>query len=196
MKILPKERQHTSLNFFHLSINFFPSLLLDMRTKKSSTSSVCIPSNNYMYSIAIIGLIILSFITLTLYGIDKKINCDCVNNQNKTYLKEWYTFLLILNLIIYTSFFITSYNCASDYINMLMSYFLPLYMIIGIINLIMVIRLFLYILYLRKNCKCAYQINEKIIFWYFVIIISYIAISIAILLSLFIISYLFISSKS
>jgi hypothetical protein len=163
---------------------------------KFSKPSVCVPSNSYVYTISVIAVILLSFITITLYGLDKKINCDCVNNQNKTYLKEWYSFILILNIIVYTSFFITSYNCASDYANMLMSYFLPLYIIIAIINFIMFVRLFLYILYLRKNCKCAYQINEKIIFWYFVIILSYIAISIAILLSLFIISYFFISSKS
>lgn len=163
---------------------------------KASKPSVCVPSNSYVYTISIIAIILLSFITFTLYGLDKKVNCDCVKNQNKTYLKEWYTFILILNLIIYTSFFITSYNCAGDYANMLMTYFLPLYIIIAIINIIMFVRLFLYILYLRKSCKCAYQINEKVIFWYFVIILSYIAISIAILLSLFIISYFFISSKS
>ena len=167
-----------------------------MKTSKTPKSPVCVPSNTYMYSIAIIGLIILSFITFTLYGLDKKINCDCINNQNKTYLKEWFTFILILNLIIYSAYFITSYNCASEYADTLVSYFLPLYIIIGITNFIMIVRLFLYILYLRKGCGCAYEINEKIIFWYFVIIISYIAISIAILLSLFLISLMFISSKS
>lgn len=157
-----------------------------------NNSSICIPSNTYLFSIAFVGILILSFITFTLFQLDNKINCNCIYNNNKTFLKEWFSLILILNLFIYIAFFFSSYNCVSHYINTILSYFLPLYILIGFINLIMFFRLFFYILYLKNNCNCAYQLNEKILFWYFVIIIAYIAI----LLSLLILSFLFFSFKT
>jgi len=163
-------------------------------SKKSITPTVCNPSNTYMYSVGILSLIIMSFITYTLYNLEKKINCNCINNNNKTYLKEWCLFILIFNFIIIISYFITSYNCFSDYQKMLTSYYFPFFLILAVVNIIMLVRLFLYMLYLKNNCKCAYELKEKIIYWYTAIIFSFIILLLLILISLIIVS--FISSIS
>ena len=41
---------------------------------------------------------------------------------------------------------------------------------IGIVEIIMLVRLFIYIRWLRNECKCAYGNEEKLIYWYLIIL--------------------------
>jgi len=41
---------------------------------------------------------------------------------------------------------------------------------IGIVEIVMLVRLFIYIRWLRNECKCAYGNEERIIYWYLIIL--------------------------
>ncbi len=122
--------------------------------------------------------------------------CECSITPMKRFIKEWFIIFIIINFInIFASiifvYFIFSqiknFNSVFKYIYIYIGYLI----IIGIIHFIMVVRTFLYLNYLRKSCTCAYNLPEKILFWYFLISISLV---ITILSALFIIGLLYLSS--
>jgi len=126
-------------------------------------------SPNYIYYISfIIGIIIHLFIINTLNIIEKRVDCVCANNPKKAFLKEWFIFLVFFNTLFILFFMISNYDCykifAKDYMNVFIA--IPLL----IISIIMLIRLFIYIRWLKNECKCSYQSQEQIIYWYLIIL--------------------------
>ena len=127
---------------------------------------------NYIYYILIVIKIILNiFIINSLYKIDKNKDCNCGNNSRNVYLKEWLIFIIIFDIYLIMFFIISNNECYYKYITDIYNTdVLKIYMtIITIISLIMFIRLFLYIRWLRNECKCSYGIEEKIIYWILII---------------------------
>lgn len=126
-------------------------------------------SPNYIYYISfIIGIIIHLFIINTLNIIEKRVDCACANNPKKAFLKEWSIFLVFFNTLFLFFFMISNYDCygvfAKDYMNVFIA--IPLL----IISIIMLIRLFIYIRWLKNECKCSYKSQEQILYWYLLIL--------------------------
>ena len=127
---------------------------------------------NYIYYILIVIKIILNmFIINSLYKIDKNKDCKCGNNSRNVYLKEWLIFMIIFDIYLIMFFILSNNFCYDHYITDIYNTdVLKFYMsILTIISLIMFIRLFLYIRWLRNECKCSYGIEEKIIYWILII---------------------------
>jgi len=152
-------------------------------------------NNNFSLFPFIINIAAAILVIYSMNQIEKNASvCECSITPKKRFIKEWFIIYIILNFIniflaiIFTYFIfskINSFNITYLYI------YIAYLIILAIIHFIMIIRTFLYLNYLRKSCTCAYNLPEKILFWYFLILISLI---ITILSGLFIIGILYLSS--
>lgn len=130
--------------------------------------NTCKLPNNYFYIAYIFGVLINIFIINTLNNIEKRIDCKCADNSKKDFLKEWFIFLIFFNSFFLLFFIISSYECYDIYYKENMNIFFMF--MISIIQIIMLVRLFLYVRYLRNGCKCSYGIEENIIYWYLLVL--------------------------
>ena len=128
----------------------------------------CDTPNYYYYTSYIFGALINLFIVNTINNIEKNIECKCANNSKKDYLKEWFIFLIFFNTFYLIFFFISNYECYDIYAKENMNLIFIFLMII--IQIIMLIRLFIYMRWLKNECKCSYGTEEKIIYWYLLIL--------------------------
>lgn len=149
--------------------------------------NTCELPNNYFYIAYIFGVLINIFIINTLNNIEKRIDCKCADNSKKEFLKEWFIFLIFFNSFFLLFFIISSYECFEIYYKENMNIFFMFMM--SIIQIIMIIRLFLYVRYLRNECKCSYGTEENIIYWYllvlFILFITTILLTILLILILY-----------
>jgi hypothetical protein len=117
--------------------------------------------------IIIFILIIISFVNL------EKLDCPCVNIPEKRFLKEWFIIGLIIWVLIIGFFLLGDESCYLKFLN---SNGLYIFIIIfAIINYIMLFRLLLFLRIMRNKCECGYGNIEKILFWYLVIMFSFVA---------------------
>lgn len=145
-----------------------------------SSSSKCLVSNSVLVVAFIIGITLDILIIVSLTNIEKLSNCDCSKLPYRDYLKEWFTFIIFYKIVMLIGFSFSSFECWELFYN-----YTPIYvinLIFMLMTLIMIIRLFLYLREIRKNCNCAYGGLEKFLYWfyliYFVIILSLITLAI------------------
>jgi len=141
---------------------------------KSSSSSNpilmnCLTQNRYMYAGKIVMMIIAIIIIVSLNNLEHS-NCKCYDLPHRKYLKEWFIFLIVFYLIMLTLFSVSNEACWIHFQNYPLIYGLML--IVSIINIVMLIRTFLYIRLLRETCECGYGNKEKFLYWYLIIIFS------------------------
>ena len=156
-----------------------------------SNSSVdnCQDKNIFVYVNFTIMVVIISVILTSLYQIESNMKCECKDNSNKLFLKEWFLFLICYKIIVLIAFFVSGKECWDNFINYY--YLFIIQMIISIISFVMAIRLFLYMRFLKNNCNCAYGGKEKFLYWYYLIIFSILAL----VITLFIIGMITIAIK-
>lgn len=147
-----------------VSNNILPSYKSELKPivdKYSTTVGFSIVSQ-------ILGLIMITFV---LNWLNKIKHCKCTDIPERKFLPEWYSFMsiwVIINLGIYIAY---SANPADYPI-----FVTILSIIILIINLVMVIRLFIYIRRLKEmNCDCGLTQEENIIYYYLIIAFSFAA---------------------
>lgn len=150
------------------------------KSSSPSSSSNCLVSNTILLIALSIGIILNILIIVSLTNIEKLANCDCSKLPYKDYLKEWCTFMIFYNIVIFLVFTLSSFKCWELFANYPPFYIINL--IVMLMALIMIIRLFLYLREIRKNCNCAYGGLERFLYWfyliYFVIILSLITLAI------------------
>ncbi len=117
---------------------------------------------------AIFELITIIIIIVSLYKIENDLSCNCANNPLKKGLKNWFIFLIIYNIIFFFAV-VFSLLYHNDYLILTL---MTIHIIIFIITLVMFVRLFIYIKYLKDNCSCAYNGKEKYIYYYLIIYFS------------------------
>jgi len=138
-----------------------------------------IPNHNYI--LMAIGLLFIIYILNWLNNIDK---CTCSHIEEGKYLKEWFTFIIIIELV---WFFIV---IALGINNIFTQYLSVILAISGFINFIFIIRLFMYIHKLKKNkCNCGSKFQRAFIYDVLIFELSLIAIGLFIILMSFIISF-------
>ncbi len=129
--------------------------------------------NFYLSSTLVIIFIILILVSLT--NLEKS-KCECANIPEKRFLKEWFIIALIIWVLLILFFMIGSEPC---YMRFISSNGLYIFVIIfSLLNYIMLFRLLLYLRILRRGCECGYGNMEKFLFWYLVIVFSFIALMI------------------
>lgn len=147
-----------------------------MQVNPKFIDNMCKTSQRSFYVSLTISIILIVLIIISLHNIEKA-KCKCADIKEKKFLKEWFIFNIILQLSLIFFFLLGKEECYVRFINNYYLYFFT--MIIGIINLVMLIRLIIYLRILRNNCPCGYGNLEKILFWYLVIIFSIIALFIS-----------------
>lgn len=129
----------------------------------------CPTYNNIVYVTYIFKLFFICLIILSMYNIDKS-DCVCANLPEKKFLKEWFIFALIFNIIILLLFIFSDKICYYYIYKDTLPYIII--SLISFISLIMAIRLLYYLSIIRKDCKCGYKRLEKFLFWYLVAMFS------------------------
>lgn len=133
-----------------------------------------------------IAIILYIIIIVSLTNIEKLSNCDCSKIPYRDYVKEWFVFLIFYLIVITIAFSVSNFECWQLFIEY--PIVLGIHMIVGLITLIMSIKLFLYLRELRKNCNCAYGNKEAFLYWFYLIMISFIVALFIIAIVLIIIS--------
>jgi len=138
-----------------------------------------VPSHNYI--LMAIGLVFMIYILNWLNNIDK---CACSHIEEGKYLKEWFTFFIIIELVWFFVIIALGFN------NILTQYLAIILAISGFINFVFIIRLFMYIYKLKKNkCNCGSMFQRTLIYDVLLIELSIIALGLFIILMSFIISF-------
>jgi len=89
--------------------------------------------------------------------------CKCANIKEALYLKEWYMFVVTINII---SFIMILFDIKFNNLNLI--YFISL--ILTIVSFVMIIRLLIYISKLKKNnCDCGMTTQENIIYYWYIV---------------------------
>lgn len=114
----------------------------------------CEDLNPFLYISIFINIIFEILIIYSLYKL----------KENK-YLKEWFIFLLFLKLGLLLTYIVSNNKCYNKFLTSITN---PLFTIINFIHLFMLIKLFLYIRTIDKK-----QLNEKIIYWYLIILFAF-----------------------
>jgi hypothetical protein len=152
---LKNNKNNKSLNIN--SDNFFD---INENTYNQSNSSDLL-----RYTRLFIILIVLAINIFILNWLIKVHKCKCANIDEALYLKEWYIFLIIINII---SFIITLFN-----VNFTSLIILVISIILSIISFIMIIRILIYIHKLKKNnCDCGMTAQQNFIYYWCIVICS------------------------
>ena len=108
-----------------------------------------------------VGIIITILILYWLFKIDK---CLCTHIPEGKYLKEWFIFDIIFSIIFFGYFLMTNTNVL-----------LFVAIIITIINIIMIIRLLIFIHKLKEiKCNCGLSTLENFIYYWYIVGFSFI----------------------
>ena len=111
----------------------------------------------------IIGLIISVFILNWLIKISK---CKCTDLPEKRLIPEWFMFRIIWTMILLIYYIANE----TDMSNTILSIF---GVIITIIDIVMIVRLFIYIRKLKEsNCNCGLSKEENVIYYYLIVAFS------------------------
>jgi len=141
----------------------------------------------------VITYAVIIYILYWLYNLEK-INCDCAMKERKIYIKYFWYFILILNIIILI--YAISNNNSKYYIDIIkynyntFLIYLIFTFIINLLTLLNAVNTYKYINEL-KECSCSNTIHKKIIYYYslFSIIILSIFLFIYFILNIFFIFF-------
>ena len=130
----------------------------------SSSKKLSNNSSSSTYIIGIIGVILtigISFFILDwLIKVDK---CKCANIDESLYLKEWYMFLIVYQII--AGIFMIANN---DFENSGILFIISLF--VSIIAFVMIVRLLIYIHKLKEiKCDCGMTVRENIIYYFYIV---------------------------
>ena len=143
-----------------------------------------INQTNNSYNIKIFGNIV--GICITFFILDwiiKVHKCECANINEGLYLKEWYMFLVVYQIISLLYLIMNGYDNISGI-------FIFISSIISIVSIIMIIRLLIYLNKLKKiKCDCGMSTRENIIYYWYIIFLSILLFIILLALLSFLFAY-------
>ena len=138
--------------------------------KSSFTNeNICAQYNIYIYVAKFIAIVIFTVIITSLNNLEHS-NCKCVDLPYRKYLKEWFIFAIFYLIVLLAIFGVSNQACWQEFKNQ--PYIFGAMVIFSLFQIIMLIRLFLYVRLLRNSCNCGYGNKERFIYWYLIIIFS------------------------
>jgi hypothetical protein len=144
-----------------------PKTLITPVTPVTTENEITLNDNPNSYYIAIV-LIILSigFSFFILNWLVKVNKCKCANIDEALYLKEWYMFLIVYQII--AGIYVIS---TSDYQPSGILFVIST--IVNLVAFVMIVRLLLYISKLKEiKCDCGMTTQENIIYYFYIVVYS------------------------
>jgi len=162
-------------------------------SKSTNLPTKCQIGNIPLFISFFIAIIFYIIIIVSLSNIEKLSNCDCSKLPYKDYVKEWFVFMIFYIIVLAIVFSVSNFECWELFINYPAVFGIVL--IVGLITFIMIIKLFLYLREIKKNCNCAYGTKEAFLYWFMLIYFSIIIaiISIIVIIAIFSTIFLLIS---
>jgi hypothetical protein len=141
-----------------------PKTLITPVTTENEITLNDIPNLYYIAIVLIILSIGISFFILNwLVKVNK---CKCANIDEALYLKEWYMFLIVYQII--AGIYVIS---TSDYQPSGILYVIST--IVSLVAFVMIVRLLLYISKLKEiKCDCGMTTQENIIYYFYIVVYS------------------------
>ena len=122
------------------------------------------------------SLISIIITTLILYWLFKIDNCKCTHIEEGKYLKEWFIFTIIFDIIFIIYFIYLSVSGKNNLLleNMdfhnIKNIIIFFGIIVALINLVMIIRLLVFIHKLKEiNCNCGLTKLENFIYYWYIV---------------------------
>jgi hypothetical protein len=132
------------------------------------------PLNKYSTATGFSIIMSILFIIISLFILNWLNNiakCKCTNIPERKFLPEWWVFIIIWSIFMLVLFI--AYETDIDEYPVIIK---MLAAIFSIINIVMIVRLFMYIRRLRElNCDCGLSPEENIIYYYLIILFALIA---------------------
>ena len=135
-----------------------------INNSSSSSNKNSDNSTSTRYIIGIIGVVLAIGVSFFILDWLIKVNkCKCANIDEGLYLKEWYMFLIVYQIII--GIYMIAYNdFESSGIIVILS------TIISLIAFVMIVRLLIYIHKLKEiKCDCGMSVRENIIYYFYIV---------------------------
>ena len=123
----------------------------------------CTKTNIMLFIPMFIGIIISIIIIISINNIEHS-DCTCAKLPEHRFLKEWFIFFIFYEISLLILFSISNKSCWYNFVNYPFIY--GSIIIVALIDIIMIIRLFLYVRELRNNCSCGYGNKEAFIYWF------------------------------
>lgn len=136
-------------------------------SSKSYMTPATANDNPYLFYITIFMIIITIGISFFILNWLVKVNkCKCANIDEALYLKEWYMFLIVYQII--TGIYFIS---TSDYEQTGILFIIST--IVSLIAFVMIVRLLIYISKLKEiKCDCGMTTQQNIIYYWYIVIYS------------------------
>ena len=121
-------------------------------------------STSTRYIIGIIAVVLAIGVSFFILDWLIKVNkCKCANIDEGLYLKEWYMFLIVYQIII--GIYMIAYNDFEP-----SGIIVILSTIISLIAFVMIVRLLIYIHKLKEiKCDCGMSVRENIIYYFYIV---------------------------
>jgi len=130
--------------------------------------------NKYSSSTGISIIMSILFLIMSLFilnWLNKIGKCKCTDIPERKFLPEWFIFIIIWSIFMLILFI--AYETDIDEYPTFIKF---LGVIFSIVNIVMIVRLFIYIRKLKEmKCDCGLSPEENIIYYYLIILFSLIA---------------------
>lgn len=140
--------------------------------------------NKYSSATGVSIIITILYLIISLFILDwlnKIAKCKCTNIPERNFLPEWWTFIIIWTIFMLILYI--AYETDEDEYPMFIKI---LGAIFSIINLVMIVRLFIYIRRLKEmNCDCGLSPEQNLIYNYLILLFSILAVVIVFIIIMF-----------
>ena len=135
-----------------------------INNSSSSSNKNSDNSTSTRYIIGIIAVVLAIGVSFFILDWLIKVNkCKCANIDEGLYLKEWYMFLIVYQIII--GIYMIAYNDFEP-----SGIIVILSTIISLIAFVMIVRLLIYIHKLKEiKCDCGMSVRENIIYYFYIV---------------------------
>ena len=142
------------------------------------------PLNKYSAATGVSIIISILFIIISLFILDwlnKIAKCKCTDIPERKFLPEWRSFVIIW--CIFMLFLFIAYETDIDEYPVFIKIIGTIF---SIVNIIMIVRLFMYIRKLKEmNCDCGLSPEQNLIYYYLIIFMSLLAVLVFFIILMF-----------
>jgi hypothetical protein len=142
------------------------------------------PLNKYSAATGVSIIVSILFIIISLFilnWLNKIAKCKCTDIPERKFLPEWWSFVIIWS--IFMLFLFIAYETDIDEYPVFIKIMGTIF---SIVNIVMIVRLFIYIRRLKEmNCDCGLSPEENLIYYYLIIFLSLLAFLIFVIILMF-----------
>ena len=162
-----KTPSKSSMSSSKTPITSSKTIMTSSKTPMTPATPVTLNDNPYLFYIIVFFIILTIGLSFFILNWLVKVNkCKCANIEEALYLKEWYMFLIVYQIIAGIYVISTGDYEPSGILFIISS-------IVSFIAFVMIVRLLIYISKLKEmKCDCGMTTQQNIIYYWYIVIYS------------------------